>query len=188
MRLLSTHHVRRSGPHLHHVLIGLVVLLALSIGAAQALACVPMPYVLIQPRASGPPGTTVDVVGSNFETEVTEVRWNALDGALLAKASGSSFSASVTIPDDPEGLYTVLAISRGAQGEVLDVARTPFAVTSRNPGAQATPAPAPSPPEPSSPSPVPPMLVGAGLVAAAGAGGALVARRRPTPADRRPSS
>ena len=187
MRLVRTHHVPRLGPRLHHVLMGLVVL-ALSIGGAQALACVPMPYVLVQPRASGPPGTTVDVVGSNFETEVTEVRWNALDGALLAKASGPSFSASITIPDDPEGLYTVLAVSRGAQGEVLDVARTPFAVTSASPGAQEAAAPIQSPAEPSSPSPVPPMLVGAGLVAVAGAGGALVARRRPAPADRRSSS
>lgn len=173
-----SHHLARLRPRLGHVLMALMVFTLATLGA-QASACVPQPYILVQPRSSGPPGTNVDVVGNTFEAEVVEVRWNMLDGALLAQASGPSFLASITIPDDPEGLYTLLAISRGAQGEIVDVARTAFSVTSTGPGNEEAPPPVQSPAEPSSSSPVLPMLVGAGLVAVAGTGGALLARRRP---------
>jgi hypothetical protein len=172
----------------HGLVVVVVVLLTLAGAGARAVACVPQPYILVQPRASGPPGATVDVVGANFEMDEAELRWNALDGVLLAKASGRSFSTSVTIPDEPEGLYALLAISRGAQGEIFEVARTPFSVTSTGRDAKET---STSPTESGSSSPVLPMLAGAGLVVLAGAGGAAIARRtasRSSPSRSGPSS
>jgi hypothetical protein len=172
----------------HGLVVVVVVVLTLAGTGARALACVPQPYILVQPRASGPAGATVEIVGANFEMDEAELRWNGLDGVLLAKASGSSFSTSVTIPDEPEGLYTLLAISRGAQGEIFEVARTPFSVTST--GLDDAEESSPSPTESGSSSPVLPMLAGAGLVVLAGAGGAVIARRSPrsSPSRSGPSS
>jgi hypothetical protein len=175
----------------HGVVPVVLMVLTLAGAGARALACVPQPYILVYPHASGPGGTTVDVVGANFEMDEAELRWNALDGALLAKASGNSFSTNITIPDEPEGLYTLLAISRGAQGEIFEVARTPFAVTSKGVGAKEGPPSAQSPTESRSMNLVVPMLAGAGLVLLAGAGGAAVARRSPgrsSPSRSGPSS
>lgn len=162
-------------------LLGIAVLLGGAATAAGSLAsaCVPQPYIVVQPRASGPAGTQVEVVGDNFEGVAVEIRWNRLDGELLGKANGPAFSLTVTIPDQAEGLYSLLAVSRGAQGEVGSIARAAFSLTGVN-----QPVIDEDPPasdvageeEGSSSSPIPAMLVGGALVAAGGGAGAAAVR------------
>jgi len=44
--------------------------------AAAAWACVPQPTITsIEPRASGPAGAQVTVVGNNFDPAPVEIRW-----------------------------------------------------------------------------------------------------------------
>lgn len=125
----------------------------------------------------------MEVAGTNFEAGPPEIRWNAVDGTLLGKAQSPEFKLTVTVPDDEEGLYSLVAVSRGAQGQVTGVARTSFAVTGTAPrtGAAAAPAPAPAPPAPESgsgTSPLPAMALGAALTGAGVVGGAALTRRR----------
>lgn len=152
---------------------------AATAAGSVAWACVPQPYIVVQPRASGPVGAQVQVVGDNFERSTAELRWNGLDGQLLGKANGPTFSLNVTIPNHEAGLYSLLAISRGAQGEVGSIARAAFSVTgidepvAEEGGATSE---ARGQEERSSSSPVPAMVVGGALVVAGGAAGAAMAR------------
>lgn len=146
----------------------------------RAFACVPQPNILVQPSASGPSGTHVDVVGENFGPGGTEVRWNAVDGPLLGKADGPSFSKSIVIPDVAAGLYTLLAVLRGGQGEVLDAVRAPFQVTApeTQPNTVRRPPVKASAQADSSSDTVPAMAAGAGIALFAAFSGAAVARAR----------
>lgn len=152
---------------------------AASAAGSAAWGCVPQPYIVVQPRASGPAGAQVEVVGDNFERGTAEIRWNGLDGELLGKTNGPTFSLTVTIPDHAAGLYSLLAISRGAQGEVGSVVRAAFSLTSVDQPVVDEPRPT-SPTggqsEDSSSSAVPGMVVGGALVAAGGAAGAAMVR------------
>jgi len=157
---------------------GLVGAAATATGSV-AWGCVPQPYIVVQPRASGPAGAQVEVIGDNFEGGAVEIRWNRLDGDLLGKANGPTFSVTVTIPDQTEGLYSLLAISRGAQGEVGSIARAAFSVTGVGQQVVAEerpPSDLPRQDEGSSSSPIPAMLAGGALVAAGGGAGAAAAR------------
>lgn len=170
----------RSGSALRTAVAATVGVVVATVGvAAVAWACVPQPYLVVQPRASGAVGDEVEVVGENFDPGPVEVRWNALDGELLGKAAGPSFAAKVIVPEDEAGLYSLLAISRGPQGQVVGIARVAFSLTGAEPGV----APAGdasgagaggsgSGTGDSSSSPIAPMAFGAALVAAGGAAGA----------------
>lgn len=97
-----------------------------------AWACVPgasLAGVTVQPRSSGPAGSTVTLEGFNFIPGAVEVRWNTLDGTTMGTATGPSFSSSVKIPPAGPGLYIVLVLSRQPDGSVADIVRTPFEVT-----------------------------------------------------------
>lgn len=97
-----------------------------------AWACVPgasLAGVTVEPRSSGPVGSTVTLEGFNFVPGAIEVRWNTLDGTTMGTATGPTFSSSVKIPAADPGLYIVLVISRQPDGSVADVVRTPFEVT-----------------------------------------------------------
>lgn len=107
-------------------------LLALvTVAAGVAWACVPLrSFVALQPRASGPAGTQVTVVGLGFDANVpVEIRWNDIVGPQLASASGPDFRAAVTIPPAPEGLYSVIVVSRGQDGVLGSAATATFLVT-----------------------------------------------------------
>lgn len=156
------------------------------VGAAAAptatgFGCVPQPYLLVQPRSSGPAGTEVEVRGTNFEVGPPEIRWNGLDGALLGKASSPEFTLTVTIPEAGEGLYSLVAVSRGPQGQVAGVTRSAFAVTGQGSTTTTTTPPQPPPTRRPETTQVPAMLVGAALTAAGGAAGAAMTRRRLKP-------
>lgn len=114
-------------------LLGAPVLLAAAVAVVlvgTAWACVPQPLLVLQPRASGPSGTEVTAAGASFGEGPVEIRWNALDGELLATGAGPSFSSPVRVPSSPEGVYTVMAIQRDAGGGISGTSATVFQVTS----------------------------------------------------------
>jgi hypothetical protein len=145
--------------------VGLLVLL----GAAAAWACVPQPIISsVQPRASGPAGGQVTVVGDNFDRAPVEIRWNGVQGPLLGTGNGPIFSIPVTIPDDVEGLYVLTALSRQPGGGVGGTARASFQVQGASGEAATAPAAQPAPPA-AEPSRVGVLVGGAVGVFAAGA-------------------
>jgi hypothetical protein len=96
-----------------------------------AWACVPQPFISLRPDASGSSGEQVSAAGINFGDDTVDLRWNGIDGPLLAKAQGPSFSTSVTVPGASDGLYTILAIPRAPDGAVHgSVAAAVFQVVS----------------------------------------------------------
>ncbi|MGH9151540.1 MAG: hypothetical protein ACRD03_03830, partial [Acidimicrobiales bacterium] len=140
------------------------------VGMQSAWACVPQPrLVAVLPDSSGPPGTEVTVDGLGFDRGRAEVRWNSRDGALLASADGPDFSATITIPDVPAGLYALIVLSRQPGGAIGNTARAAFEVT--GPVATGDTTPTTAPPTtavasaPSSPAPGLNPWSGAGLVA-----------------------
>jgi hypothetical protein len=159
-------------------------LLALALGTGGAAwGCVPQPLVSLQPRSSGPRGSEVTVEALAFGSAPVEVRWNGVDGELLATASGPQFSVPVTIPQVPEGLSHIVVFERDQTGAVGSSGRAAFLVTSP-PGTDASSPPSTattSSPPPSSDS-TSPALLGAGLgMAVVGGlvGAAVVGRSRP---------
>lgn len=105
-------------------------------GWGVAWACIPQPLVSVDPRASGPAGATVNVVGSNFPSGEVEVRWNSVQGELLGKVSsgGSQVSVSIDIPQTGEGLYALIVFIRSPSGGIGSSARAAFEVTAAGPG------------------------------------------------------
>ncbi len=97
--------------------------------AAIAWACVPASYLWMEP-AFGTPGKAVTVHGEQFEGGSVEVRWGSETGPLLATAPSANFTATIEIPSAADGVYTVLALTRNADGSIREWARTPFEVTS----------------------------------------------------------
>lgn len=96
--------------------------------AGTALACVPQPLVSLQPRSSGLPGSRVRL-SAVAVNGAAEIRWNAIDGQLLATGSGPSFSVDITIPDEPEGLYAVFVLERRPDGSLGSSGRAAFEIT-----------------------------------------------------------
>lgn len=83
----------------------------LLVGAAVAWACTPSAEIRVNP-SNAPADGRVTVSGASFpDGGPVEIRWNAVDGPLLAEAKGSHFSTEVTIPQSAEqGTYTIVAI------------------------------------------------------------------------------
>jgi hypothetical protein len=67
---------------------------------------------------AGAAGDMVTVNGFRFAEGPVEIRWTAIDGPLLAKATGPNFTATVKIPDSPTGMYSMVVFSRAADGSV----------------------------------------------------------------------
>lgn len=153
--------------------VAVAAVLAALAALAPAWACVPQPTITsVQPRASGPAGAEVTVAGENFEDGPVELRWNEVQGPLLGESDGPAFSIPVTVPDDPEGLYVLIALSRQAGGGVGATARTSFLV-----GEPAAPSATTQPAKDSEPAPpaqtgwpATPVLAGVALVVFAGGG------------------
>lgn len=162
-----------------------MVVVALALLSGGAWACVPQPLITLTPMASGPPGTEVTVNGYAINGQA-EVRWNALDGPLLADALGPVFSVPIVVPEAEEGLYGLIVLERAADGSLGSTARAAFEVTgepsSAAPADTTTPPESPTTGAASSGASVPAGLAAAGavgLLALGGAGGAALARRRP---------
>lgn len=120
-----------SGRSVRRRLLALEIVVVLMVPRAAVFACAPQPMLSVQPRASAAPGTQVTVEGTNFEGQV-ELRWNGLDGALLASSTGA-FVVTIATPEAPDGLYALVALERKQDGSIGGVARTPFQVAWVNP-------------------------------------------------------
>lgn len=153
------------------------------VGANTSWACVPQPVIEISPMSSAPSGTKVTLDGLRFGSDPVEVRWGTFDGPLLGRGTGPNFSADVTIPPAPAGLYTIVAFSRAADGSVGVAAQAvPFQVTEPGGAAARSPASTSSPHHGHS---MPVELIGALLVAlvlGALIGGLVTRRGRKVPA------
>ncbi len=180
---------RRSWPCLTSALGLLVVILT----AGKAWACVPQPFIFLEPASSGPPGSEVTVQGLRFGEPDIEIRWQTPDGPTLATATGTDFSVPVTIPQVPPGLYALLVIARAPGGGIDSVQPAVFQVTEEGSSGASQQLPQESPreqpgedvgpaPSSASPSPVGDVAVLAAGVAALLALGGLcgnrLARRR----------
>lgn len=161
-----------------------VGLLTLALGAGgSAWGCVPQPLISLQPRSSGPGGSKVIVDAIAVDPGRVEVRWNGLDGELLATAEGPKFSLPVAIPQVTEGLYTIVVLARDANGAVGSSGRAAFLVTSSSDSSASSSSPpsmvsTPSPP-PSSDVASPALLgMGLGVAVVGGLIGAAVVRAK----------
>lgn len=158
--------------------------MAVPLAAPLAWACVPQPLlVTVQPRGSGPPGTEVTVSALGFDPGRAEIRWNAVDGKLLAAPDGPDFSAPVVIPQASEGLYHLVVLARSAGGEIGNTAAVSFYVTAE--AGAAPPAPrrwvaeeAPSSSSSADAGTAVAAGTGAAVALAVAGGAALAARRR----------
>lgn len=103
------------------------VLAVVSVGISTAWACAAQPLLVIHPQASGASRSTATVIGQAFSNPV-EIRWNALDGPLLARLLPDAPSAQMTIPDVPPGIYAVIGVERVPGGAVGNTARASFQV------------------------------------------------------------
>jgi len=109
-------------------LVACCALAPLLVVASVAWACTPQATIGVQPAAALS-GSAVAVEGADFSSGgPVEIRWNSASGPLLATATGPEFSADIRIPDVPPGVYTVLAVGRDQQGNVVGYARTSFKV------------------------------------------------------------
>lgn len=94
---------------------------------AQAWACQPIQLVSILPRSSGPVGSAITVQGENFNGPV-EIRWNSIEGPLLATVQDATVPTTVRVPSVPGGLYLVIMLTRQADRTVSTVGRATFLV------------------------------------------------------------
>lgn len=161
---------------------GALLVLGLTVAAGTAWACIPQPLLTVQPQAFGPPGAKVKVTGLNFGNFPVELRWNGFDGERLQTVNGPEFTADVTIPAAPDGIYVVLGVPRAVDGSVAGtVPAAVFQVTAsgvRGPE-QASAGTGPKAREPSpSISKASAAVGGAGLLALGLAVGLAVSHRR----------
>ncbi len=168
-----------------------IALAGLIVAASSSWACVPQPLLSILPRSSGEPGSQVTLQGIHFSGRV-EVRWNTVDGPLLATATQSPFSVTATIPQSsPPGLYALVAFERDPAGGIVGVTRSAFEITSVSTPTPTAPTPGRTSPtntlasERTSPSTA--FIAGLGatagivLLVTGGFWGASLTRRRKTP-------
>ena len=120
------------------------------LAGSAAWACSPARGAAIssQPQ-SGLAGTQVSISGAEFSAasagkSLVEIRWNGVDGTLLAQVAGPDFTQTITIPNVASNVYTINAIQRDLEGNVTANAATAFAVTT--PGAPAASSPTASGP------------------------------------------
>jgi hypothetical protein len=108
---------------------GLVAAVFLLAGAA-AFACTNLATLSLSSNA-GKSGDVVTVTGSSYRmpsgvTTGVQLRWNALDGPVLAEAvpdKVGNISASITIPQAAPDTYVVIAVLKDARGN--DTSGTP---------------------------------------------------------------
>lgn len=124
------HHPLIDGLSVPSYFLVFTVLLVVLATTSVALACVPLAtLVSLEPSSSGAAGSRVTVQGLGFDANPIEIRWNGPDGPELGNSVGPNFSVPITIPEVPEGLYTVVVLSRLSQGNIGYAAGTSFQVT-----------------------------------------------------------
>ena len=183
--------------------LGAVVLAILTLTGAAAYACTNLATLNLSSGA-GKPGETVTVTGSSYRMPADApngvlIRWNGLDGPVLAEARPDrvgNITATFTVPEAAPDNYVVVAVLRNGRG--VDTSGTPARAQFQILGDAGRPVPqAPSAPAPvatggegSSAGPIALLVVlgvsGLGLFGAGFIAVARQARRRevptPTPA------
>lgn len=155
--------------------------------ASVAFACSPLPQVYSVLPEAATPGDTVVVRGQAVKSSApVKIRWNGVNGPILAAATPDArgaFSAPVVVPDVAPGIYSLTLQTQDA-----GVNRTTFEVTApassatASPRAQLWPSFATQPsiatPAPGGANAAGVALLSFGLVALAGGSTAAVVRRR----------
>ncbi|MGH2771937.1 MAG: hypothetical protein ACRDIU_02200 [Actinomycetota bacterium] len=96
------------------VTVAVVGLVLLALGGL-AWACTVAASLSIA-QISGPAGVPVNITGSTFGPAPVEIRWNSVDGQILATAQGPDFTVAVTPPADARAdFYYVVAIQKGPE-------------------------------------------------------------------------
>lgn len=99
-------------------------------GGAFAWACTQNANVSAFPK-SGVGGSTAVIDGAGFTAGPVELRWDAINGQLLAVAQGPKFLTEVTIPKGAElGLHNIVAVHVNAMAGHRGIGYTsaPFTV------------------------------------------------------------
>lgn len=94
---------------------------------ATAWACIPVASLAVTP-AQAQPGQQVEVTGNGYNTKPVDLRFNSLDGPVLATvtAERGSIKATVTIPEDTKpGNYLLFGTQEAEAG------RTTWGIPSR---------------------------------------------------------
>lgn len=96
---------------------GLGTISAVIVAAAAAWACVSGPAVNLS-TINAKPGTEVSVTGTNWsKSDPVTVRWNALDGPVLAtfaKPDSGNISGTITVPADAKAANYVLIFTQSS--------------------------------------------------------------------------
>ena len=105
----------------------LVSVLAVGVtGAAIAWACTPQATIGLSSAGADASGETVTVTGENWLPPAqsegqapVEIRWDSVNGPLLATDQGPTINVTIAIPDAQPDTHWVYAVVRGANGEVF---------------------------------------------------------------------
>lgn len=150
--------------------------------ASAAFACSPRCCFATIYDTSGAPESKVTVKGAQFGDAIAQIRWNAVDGPLLATATGSDWTQTITVPKVAPDFYVIVVFGIDpTTNEMSPPEAKTFQVTGSSPTVVAgqVPAPAPTPAMqasteqsttpvvPSAPSPAPPSPAPATPVAVA---------------------
>jgi hypothetical protein len=114
------------------VVMGLLAPGVVAVGLAYACT----PQANIHTDTSGVAGTRVLVSGDEFAPAGrVDIHWGSTTGPVLATATGPSFRTSVTIPEAPPGVYTIVALGLDAANAVAGEGRQAFEVIGAEPAA-----------------------------------------------------
>ncbi|MGH9276493.1 MAG: hypothetical protein ACRD12_00055, partial [Acidimicrobiales bacterium] len=107
-------------------LLGAIPVVGAAIGAlgAAAFACI-TPATISLSAAAGRPADVITVTGAAFRApdnspNPVQVRWNGVDGSVLAEVRPTpegTFTTTVKIPDGAPGWYVITATLRDGSGE-----------------------------------------------------------------------
>ena len=129
--------------------VGVLGAAVMLLAGAAAFACTNLATLNLSSTA-GKAGDVITVTGSSYRmpTGVTtgvQIRWNAIDGPVLAEVTPDkvgNISASVTIPQAPPDNYVIVAVLRDARGG--DTSGTPSRAQFQIQGGAGTAAPQPA--------------------------------------------
>jgi len=101
---------------------------SVALGASSvAWACTPQLPLTVKPEGGSPSGA-VTASGRGSPGPV-EFRWDSVDGPVVGTApDGSSYSVGIRIPDAAPGVHTIVAVTRGQDGQFKVKGQAPFKV------------------------------------------------------------
>lgn len=155
--------------------------------ASVAFACSPLPQVYSVLPEAATPGDTVVVRGQAVKSSApVKIRWNGVNGPVLASAipdAGGSFSVSMVVPEAAPGIYSLTLQTEDAGVNRAAIEVTAPATSASTSGRSAlwpslSAQPSVAAPEPGGANAAGVALLGVGLVALAGGTTAAVTRRR----------